>query len=165
MDDDVYQRITRVCRLCGRRKAIAEFYLTSRRTGTRGHQCRTCLRARRRKYYRENRERLLEAQKEYARREDPEQRRARTKRYHERCTKKRLARLRSGRLRKLGIIQQSDVCPDCGAPATDLHHENYDDVVNLISLCRSCHMKRHWAEWRKHGSRNAPYPWEYEEDE
>ena len=34
-------------------------------------------------------------------------------------------------------------CIDCGTIACDYHHENYLFPLEVVPLCRSCHIKRH----------------------
>jgi hypothetical protein len=34
-------------------------------------------------------------------------------------------------------------CFICKKPAKDYHHENYNEPLNVIPLCRYCHVKRH----------------------
>jgi len=41
------------------------------------------------------------------------------------------------------------VCADCGDKATQLHHENYDNLgseeldIDVVALCTNCHKERH----------------------
>lgn len=34
-------------------------------------------------------------------------------------------------------------CESCGADRADRHHEDYDKPLDIIWLCRRCHIKRH----------------------
>jgi len=34
-------------------------------------------------------------------------------------------------------------CEDCGANATEYHHEDYTKPLEVVALCKSCHRKRH----------------------
>jgi len=155
-------------------KAIAEFYLL-RASGRREQPCRACQRAYRRRYYAENRERLVAVQRRYVReREDPERRRARNARIARRqrakvATRRQreesAVRRRTQRLRYLGLLSLAEKCEDCGAPAVLVHHETYDDVCALVSLCRACHMVRHYRVWRRTGGGPVKYPHEYPEEE
>ena len=163
--DERPPQYTRVCTKCGRERPIAEFYLVDRRTGRRGRQCKPCLRARSRQYYKENRERIRAQQRTCYHREDPDQRRRRQMRYRAKYRQRYAVRRRTHRLRVQGVLVLADHCADCGAPAVHLHHEEYGDVVALVSLCRQCHMARHWREWRRTGTGRARYFWEYDEEE
>ena len=162
--DAAQPKLTRVCRKCGVEKPIAEFYLNYA-TGRRTSPCRRCIRAANRRYYAENRERLIPIRRRWAAQEDPEQRRARMRRYRERHPREQAIRSRTNRLRVLGILELAAECADCRGPATDLHHETYGSVCALVSLCRRCHMARHFRHWRKHGGGPVRYPWEHEQEE
>ena len=35
------------------------------------------------------------------------------------------------------------MCLDCGIQATEYHHEDYSKPLEVIPLCKSCHIKRH----------------------
>lgn len=37
------------------------------------------------------------------------------------------------------------VCVDCGITACDYHHENYLFPLEVVPLCRACHIKKHKA--------------------
>jgi len=157
-------RPPRTCRKCGAEKPLAEFYL-DRGRGRRMTPCRVCIRAAMRRYYAENREKAREANRRWAAQEDPEQRRARVARYRQRHPREQAIRSRTNRLRVLGILELAAECADCRAPATDLHHETYGSVCALVSLCRRCHMARHFRHWRKHGGGPVKYPWEHDQPE
>ena len=154
--------LTRVCRKCGIEKPLGEFRLRYS-TGRRYCACRACHRAAIREWYANNREKHRAITARSRARENPEQRRARERRCRKRHPKEHAVRQRTGRLRVLGVLALDPECADCGGPAADLHHEVYGDVCSLVSLCRRCHMARHFREWRKHGGGPVKYPWEHEE--
>jgi len=159
-------RLTRVCPRCGREQPIPEFYL-HRATGRRASHCRACCRAYRRRYYAAHPERVKAAVLASRRREDPARRRARNRRYARRARQRRAqaaVRERTRRLRILGLLTLADHCQDCGRTPQVVHHETYGDVLALVSLCRSCHMKRHFRIWRKTGGGPVRYPWEYDRE-
>ena len=158
------ERLTRTCRKCGVEKSLGDFYL-DRSTGRRTSPCRRCIRAANRRYYAENRERLIPVRRRWAAQEDPEQRNARQRRCRERNRLKYAIRSRTNRLRVLGVLDLAPECADCGGPAADLHHESYGSVCALVSLCRRCHMARHYRVWRKHGGGPVKYPWEHDQEE
>jgi len=157
-------RLTHVCRTCGREKPLAEFILDYAR-GRRRSPCRACGRAYRRQFYAANRDRLRAVQKRYCQeREDPVRRRARNARIARKQREKNAVRGRTQRLRILGVLTLADHCEDCGSPAAVVHHETYSDVCALVSLCRGCHMARHYRVWRRHGGGPVRYPQEYEQE-
>lgn len=51
--------------------------------------------------------------------------------------------------RKELMEEASWTCSDCGDKATQLHHENYDNLgseeldIDVIPLCNQCHKDRH----------------------
>ena len=55
-------------------------------------------------------------------------------------------------IRKEAMICAGYRCLDCGDSATEVHHKKYpkwgefDEVINLVPLCHSCHSKRHGKE-------------------
>jgi hypothetical protein len=157
-------KLTRVCRKCGAEKPFPEFRL-NRRTGRRHSPCRACCRAYRRQYYAANRDKVRAVQKRYyLERENPVRRRERNARAARKNRAKQTIRRRTQRLRVLGVLTLAADCADCGGPAALVHHETYGDVAALVSLCRSCHMARHYRVWRRHGGGPVRYPWEYEEE-
>jgi hypothetical protein len=95
--------------------------------------------------------------------EDPAQRRARHTRFAPKQREKQNVRSRTRRLKFLGLLTLADHCEDCGGPAQLVHHETYGDVCALVSLCRRCHLARHFRVWRKTGGGPVRYPHEYEE--
>lgn len=48
-----------------------------------------------------------------------------------------------------------DPCTDCGASASQKHHEDYDRPLDVIWLCRVCHLKRHRASAQAEAARQA----------
>ena len=155
-------RLTHVCRTCGREKSLAEFTLDYAR-GRRRSPCRACARAKGRQYYAAHRERVLARHRESVTPEVLAGRRARYARSVRRQSEKGAIRRRTKRLRLLGRLSLAERCEECGGPATEVHHETYGDVCALMSLCRRCHMTRHFRVWRKTGGGPVRYPQEYEE--
>lgn len=153
---------TFLCSRCGQEKYYPEFYL-NRETGRVASYCRVCSRAYARLSYVKHAEQRRRDAAEYER-THPEKKRERAKRYREKHRHEQAARRETHRLRRLGVVQKSDICPRCGSGRTELHHDCYDDVVNVTSLCHRCHMQLHYIEWRKHGGGPVKYPWEYDEE-
>ena len=34
-------------------------------------------------------------------------------------------------------------CADCGLPAHEYHHEDYSRPMDVVALCKACHLARH----------------------
>ena len=178
--------VSKVCSRCGVEKPFAEFYLCFRR-GRRRASCRECDRARMRRHIGANREQVRAGKRRaYAervdhyratrrrrdarnreqvcaarrrwRREHPERVRELQRRYRRENPRKVLVRRVTRGLRLLGLIELADRCADCGGRATEHHHLSYDDPFAVVSLCHGCHMRRHFAVWRRTGGRPVKYP-------
>jgi hypothetical protein len=49
-----------------------------------------------------------------------------------------------------GVIKVPDYCAECGAKTKlDCHHQEYDDPIDVVFLCATCHDKRHGQRARK----------------
>jgi len=66
---------TKKCSMCGKRKPLSEFFKDKRATDGLYSCCKPCHRGKTKRHYRENREEILERQREYER-EHPERRKA-----------------------------------------------------------------------------------------
>ena len=44
--------------------------------------------------------------------------------------------------KKRGLLIKSP-CEDCGDENSQMHHEDYDEPLEVVWLCRSCHLTRH----------------------
>lgn len=53
-------------------------------------------------------------------------------------------RKKTNHLFKAGKIIAPDSC-SCGEPWTQKHHPDYDDPLNVVFLCTSCHQAEHAA--------------------
>jgi len=47
--------------------------------------------------------------------------------------------IRSGKLQKSSAC----ICQDCGKAANQYHHEDYSKPLDVIPLCKHCHIQRH----------------------
>lgn len=59
--------------------------------------------------------------------------------------KKDNARSYAGVYKKRGKLVKVP-CESCGSPRSQMHHEDYDRPLDVIWLCRPCHMRLHAAE-------------------
>jgi len=56
-----------------------------------------------------------------------------------------IARSYANVYQRRGLIQPAP-CVDCGDRSAQKHHEDYSRPLDVIWLCRSCHLKRHGRE-------------------
>jgi len=56
--------------------------------------------------------------------------------------RKDIARSYAGVYLRRGKLQKSP-CRDCLSPDSQMHHPNYDKPLEVVWLCRDCHMKEH----------------------
>lgn len=59
--------------------------------------------------------------------------------------RKAIARSKAGVYHRRGRLKKKP-CADCGKRAEEKHHENYDEALEVIWLCRKCHLRRHAEE-------------------
>jgi hypothetical protein len=118
------------------------------RPGTKTGACIDCCNARNKKWEHKNKERIKEIQTSYKTRNIETWKKSKQKsaekerRLNPVKTQARMAvksAIEKGILPKLSTC----VCLDCKKPASDYHHENYDEPLTVIPLCRYCHIKRH----------------------
>jgi hypothetical protein len=137
---------TKVCRKCGERKPLDEFYEHPQMADGHLNQCKACKRAYQKRYREEHHKEICEydrqraqteQRKQYAlererarRRENPEKYQARTAVHNA---------LRDGKITK------PDACEDCGDTEKALqgHHEDYSKPLDVKWLCFQCHRARH----------------------
>jgi len=170
--------VTKACTKCGQEKHLMEFYLKYSE-GRRRPDCKACVsesgkryyaangprcRAQMRRYNEKNRERVREQTRAWKRR-NRERVREYSRQYRRRHRRREAVRRASHALVELGLLKVADRCEDCGGGPIQLHHPDYSDPWNVIPLCRSCHMSRHNAEWRRNGGGPVKYPEEYDGDE
>lgn len=54
-------------------------------------------------------------------------------------------RAETGKLLRSGAITRSLTC-ECGQPAVDCHHNDYNNPADVVWLCKKCHNKRHLVQ-------------------
>lgn len=76
---------------------------------------------------------------------NPEKERVRIKAWHKANPKKRAAHLAvKNAVRQGGLSRVSTCdCVDCGIQAAEYHHEDYNKPLEVVALCKKCHVKRH----------------------
>ena len=129
----------KTCKYCGAIKSIADFYANpAGRDGTRP-ECKDCTRARRKCWYRENREREIERVSR-RHRDHPEMLRARMDAFTS-AGKKKASDRKSCLKRKYGLtLEASDARAICGIP--DAHHVDHDHRTGQVRgiLCFRCNV-------------------------
>ena len=58
--------------------------------------------------------------------------------------RKDISRSYAGVYKRRGLLQPNS-CADCNAEHVEMHHEDYVRPLDVIWLCRRCHMARHAA--------------------
>jgi len=175
--DSSGHRLTKVCSKCGEEKHLMEFYLDFA-TGKRRPDCKACKRTHSRRYRAANGPQVrARARERYAanpgrhreqarrwRQRHPEKASECLRRYRLRHPQREVVRQATKALHKLGFIEVEDRCADCGGGPVELHHPDYEKPFDVVPLCHRCHMRRHWAEWRRTGAGPVKYPEEYDAD-
>ena len=133
----------KACKKCGEVKELSEFYRIKASKEWRSGTCAVCTRAHRSstrtpeiaqrcaEWFKNNREKQRAYQVEYRKRQ-PAKAAARSAVS---------AAISSGQMAPASACE----CNDCRAPAVDLHHHSYEQEhwLDVVPLCRSCHVARH----------------------
>ncbi|MGH2808786.1 MAG: endonuclease VII domain-containing protein, partial [Actinomycetota bacterium] len=137
------------CKVCGITKPLTDFYRASGMRDGYRNDCKACLNARHKKWYRKNREYAIKQAQQW-KKDNPERHAGNVKRQREKDPA-RLARInREGHLlRKYGlsladfeflVITQGGACRICGKVEGDKLHVDHDHQTGLIRglLCGNC---------------------------
>jgi hypothetical protein len=144
MQGEGYRRCTK----CGETKPPTEFYSNGVGKPPRP-ECKACNRARRAQYRAENPEKVREINarqhaKDRASGAALERERAWRERNREHARNMARAHMQVWRAVQRGQIDKPLACALCAADGPlHAHHEDYARPLDVIWLCRSCHMKRH----------------------
>lgn len=150
------------CRVCHSKKHKSQFYKACiNKSGGLG-ECKECTKERVRKNRVENAEYYREYDKK--RFQDDPRVRARQKRYQatdagkaaikrchtkwkERNPEKRAAHVALGNAIRRGDILKPEACQECGTKPKRIegHHRDYRKPLDVVWLCRSCHVAEHKA--------------------
>jgi len=150
---------TKTCKKCGAERQLSHFYKHPKAADGHDNSCKEC----RKEAVRKNRKRNADYYRAYdAKRfkEDPKVR-ERHKRYQQtpdgkksmnaarkkwgdnNSDKKAASTLINNRVRD-GRILKPDKCRDCGSTGRiEGHHEDYSKPLEVVWLCRQCHVNRH----------------------
>ena len=139
----------RTCIKCGEEKPIEEFYTGTyqRKTGVFAatiNRCKKCVNKRRRELLRSKGpdhtsgiwKQRWNSNKEIENRK----RREYTSKHPDRASAKEMV----ARAIQKGLLVRSLICETCGLTGRiDAHHEDYSKPLEVMWLCRSCHMLKH----------------------
>ncbi len=118
------------------------------RPGTRTGACVDCANARNKRWENKNKERVKEVQLSYKMRNletwKESKRNSAAKERKNNSEKTKARRQVRDAIREGILLPVSQcVCQDCGVTACDYHHENYLLPLDVVPLCRYCHIRRH----------------------
>jgi hypothetical protein len=131
----------KTCKRCGQTKPCKDFYPRPDSADGYGGKCKECVRQTVQKNYRLNRKKRAEYE---ARRRDTSKRRQQrleaSRRHRQRHPEKERARsLLAYHVRKGYIVKQP--CCRCGNTKAQAHHPDYSKPLEIVWLCRACHME------------------------
>ncbi len=133
----------KTCFKCNVAKPLTDFYVHPQMGDGRLNKCKECAKADVRKNYSEN----LDYYREYDRKrfqESPERQQQLRDLYRKRTPRETKANYTLTNAVRDGRVQKPDGCWHCGS-ATNVegHHVHYDWPLDVVWLCRSCHVKAH----------------------
>lgn len=153
--------VKRTCKKCSEKKLLTEFTTTK----TKGklyytYRCKACSYLYRRKWYRKNLKKMRKYYREYEK--DPkyykqwcENNPDYQNNYHKNrkkidsefrkqanCRAKTHYFVKKGKLKK-------QPCTKCGEEKAQVHHKNYNDPLDIIWLCKPCHLALHTKKRNK----------------
>ena len=130
----------KTCSKCKQEKPLDQFHRHRKEKDGRRSQCKVCRKARHAtpeyKAYQKAYQAIYRASDNGKAAQD---------RYRSRNPEKRKAKdvitnaVRDGKLAPVG----AQACATCGEPAAHYHHEAYERPLDVIPLCRTCHVTRH----------------------
>jgi len=133
----------KICFKCGGKKPLYDFYKHPEMADGHVNKCKECNKQDVRKNYAEKREQYAAYERE---RWGRPERRAATVVYHQKNKANNPAvfaayaavayAIRSGRLTKLP-------CYNCGSKRSQAHHPDYSKPLDVVWLCRTCHLAAH----------------------
>ena len=151
------------CRTCKEIKSLSEFHKHHRRKDGHANECKSCVKKRQQKWYKETREERLIQRKEYydenrekilAQKRLPEihlRNLAVGREWYQNHPEKMKATSKLNYAIKKGIITRPEVCENCKQkPDKTLHghHEDYNKPLEVIWLCHACHIAYHGLKKR-----------------
>ena len=132
----------RCCR-CKEEKDLKEFNNDKSAKDGLQYVCRICQNQCQKQYYQRNRENSKERMKQYQQRNREKINQNKKQRYH-RNPEKDKARSMLNRAVKSGKIHKPLYCSSCeGDKHLEAHHTDYSKPLEVLWLCRSCHVELH----------------------
>jgi len=144
----------KICSKCGEEKEYREFYKIVRGVGGVRGECKKCCNKKSNKYHKENREIDLvrmknyreshkEERKEYCK-NNAEKLRANHSKWRKSNPNKKQAQGFARTALFNGKIKKQEFCSKCGSDyLVQMHHEDYTKPLDVVFLCKYCHMQRH----------------------
>jgi len=141
------------CGCCKIKKALSDFHVCKTTKDGRRSICKVCRNSKTRKYYRENRfeisvknkgrwKNYYELDDGTQNLENVEKRRLRNRCWKLENRKKVLAHKAVEKAIKHGLLKRGE-CEVCGDYETEGHHENYNEPLIVMWLCRKHHNEKH----------------------
>lgn len=139
--------ITKVCFKCGETKPLYQFYKHPAMGDGHLNKCKECAKKDVAENYRVKRKQYAEY--EHERFKTPE-RKVMVAQYQRKRRKqnpkKYIANSAVSNAVRDGRITKPDKCSECSAPKPQAHHPDYSKPLEVVWLCRSCHLKHHKKE-------------------
>ena len=133
----------KTCSQCGKETTMEGMVTRRRNKDGKGSICRVCDAANGRRWRQKNREHKREVDRQY-RQAHPEIFRDACRRGREASPEKYKARYAVDNEMKAGRLYRPGECLSCGAECVpDGHHEDYSKPLEVVWLCRMCHLRGH----------------------
>lgn len=140
------EMLTKTCKVCGRRKPLADFYRNLTYTDGLSSKCKLCQNTQSKAWREANKEHVRQTHLAYYHTERGRRfMYATIKAYMKRNPQKRAVHIMVGNAIRDGRLIRG-VCETCGAEKVQAHHDNYDKPFEVRWFCRSCHVAHHKAE-------------------
>lgn len=140
-----FDMLTKVCKVCGRRKPLTDFYLNHTYADWHTWACKVCIKVKQ-KTHRETHPEIYQKRKAYF--DSPHGRAlmyANIKIYQQRHPEKRKAHVWVGNAIRDGRLIR-ELCEKCGGEKVTAHHDDYSKPTEVRWLCGLCHRAHHKAE-------------------
>ena len=155
---------TKTCKICGTEKRLSEFYGRELSRDGLQSECKTCNSDRRKlwgknnlehrrkynkRYYQDNREKIIENEKAYGKSEQGTKARRKAQKVYRKNhpdTVRAKNRLWEAIKREELLPAPSHECVDCGKQAEQYHHHKgygLEHALDVVPMCRPCHRERH----------------------